>query len=42
MRRPRLAAGTAEYNWNNPLRYGTRSHVHVSGAQADVPYLLHV
>ena len=30
-----------EYNWNNPLRYGTRSHVHVSGAQADFQWILH-
>jgi surface antigen len=30
-----------EYNWNNPLAYGTRSHVHVSSAQADFQYMLH-
>lgn len=30
-----------EYNWNNPLAYGTRSHVHVSNAQADFQYMLH-
>lgn len=30
-----------EYNWNNPLAYGTRSHVHVSGAQADFQWMLH-
>lgn len=30
-----------EYNWNNPLAYGTRSHVHVSTAQADFQYMLH-
>lgn len=30
-----------EYNWNNPLRYGTRSHVHVSNAQADFQWMLH-
>jgi surface antigen len=30
-----------EYNWNNPLHYGTRSHVHVSGAQADFQHMLH-
>jgi surface antigen len=30
-----------EYNWNNPLAYGTRSHVHVSSAQADFQWMLH-
>jgi surface antigen len=30
-----------EYNWNNPLAYGTRSHVHVSSAQADFQHMLH-
>ncbi len=30
-----------EYNWNNPLHYGTRSHVHVSNAQADFQWMLH-
>jgi surface antigen len=30
-----------EYNWNNPLAYGTRSHVHVSSAQADFQYMIH-
>jgi surface antigen len=30
-----------EYNWNNKLRYGTRSHVHVSNAQADFQHMLH-
>lgn len=30
-----------EYNWNNPLAYGTRSHVHVSDAQADFQWMLH-
>lgn len=30
-----------EYNWNNPLAYGTRSHVHVSNAQADFQWMLH-
>ena len=30
-----------EYNWNNPLHYGTRSHVHVSSAQADFQWMLH-
>ena len=30
-----------EYNWNNRLAYGTRSHVHVSNAQADFQYMLH-
>ncbi|KAB2368154.1 CHAP domain-containing protein [Actinomadura montaniterrae] len=30
-----------EYNWNNPLAYGTRSHVHVSTAQADFQWMLH-
>ncbi len=30
-----------EYNWNNHLRYGTRSHVHVSYAQADFQWMLH-
>jgi surface antigen len=30
-----------EYNWNNPLDYGTRSHVHVSSAQADFQHMLH-
>ncbi|WP_297540305.1 CHAP domain-containing protein [Amycolatopsis sp.] len=31
-----------EYNWNNPLAYGTRSHVHVSSAQADFQWMLHL
>jgi surface antigen len=30
-----------EYNWNNRLRYGTRSHVHVSNGQADFQWMLH-
>jgi len=30
-----------EYNWNNPLNYGTRSHVHLSSAQADFQHMLH-
>lgn len=30
-----------EYNWNNSLHYGTRSHVHVSNAQADFQHMLH-
>jgi len=30
-----------EYNWNNPLAYGTRKNVHVSNAQADFQYMLH-
>jgi surface antigen len=30
-----------EYNWNNPLAYGTRSHVHISSAQADFQHMLH-
>ncbi|RAJ32057.1 surface antigen [Kitasatospora sp. SolWspMP-SS2h] len=30
-----------EYNWNNPLAYGTRTHVHVSNAQADFQWMLH-
>jgi surface antigen len=30
-----------EYNWNNPLHYGTRQHVHVSNAQADFQHMLH-
>lgn len=30
-----------EYNWNNPLAYGTRTHVHVSSAQADFQWMLH-
>jgi surface antigen len=30
-----------EYNWNNPLAYGTRSHVNVSSAQADFQWMLH-
>ncbi|HTI22273.1 MAG TPA: CHAP domain-containing protein [Kutzneria sp.] len=30
-----------EYNWNNPLAYGTRSHVHLSSAQADFQHMLH-
>jgi surface antigen len=30
-----------EYNWNHPLAYGTRSHVHLSSAQADFQHMLH-
>ncbi|PRY14560.1 CHAP domain-containing protein [Kineococcus rhizosphaerae] len=32
-----------EYNWNldDPRSYGTRSHVHVSGAQRDFQWMLH-
>ncbi|WP_157494652.1 CHAP domain-containing protein [Kutzneria sp. 744] len=30
-----------EYNWNNPLAYGTRKNVHVSDAQADFQWMLH-
>jgi len=30
-----------EYNWNVKLGYGTRSHVHVSSAQADFQYMIH-
>ena len=30
-----------EYNWNNPLHYGTRSHVRVSSAQAAFQWMLH-
>ncbi|WP_198042144.1 CHAP domain-containing protein [Kitasatospora azatica] len=30
-----------EYNWNNPLAYGTRSHVHISNAQSDFQWMLH-
>ncbi|REH34765.1 CHAP domain-containing protein [Kutzneria buriramensis] len=30
-----------EYNWNNPLAYGTRKNVHVSSAQADFQWMLH-
>lgn len=30
-----------EYNWNIPLHYGTRSHLHVSQAQADFQWMLH-
>lgn len=30
-----------EYNWNNRLGYGTRSHVHVSNAQRDFQWMLH-
>jgi surface antigen len=30
-----------EYNWNNVLAYGTRSHVHVSNAQADFQHMIH-
>lgn len=30
-----------EYNWNNPLHYGTRSHVHLSNAQADFQHVIH-
>jgi surface antigen len=30
-----------EYNWNNRLAYGTRSHVHLDNAQADFQYMIH-
>ncbi|MCP2341428.1 CHAP domain-containing protein [Actinomadura rupiterrae] len=30
-----------EYNWNNPLAYGTRSHMHVSDADTDFQWMLH-
>lgn len=30
-----------EYNWNNPLRYGTRAHVRVSNTQAAFQWMLH-
>ncbi|MFC5181802.1 CHAP domain-containing protein [Actinomadura harenae] len=30
-----------EYNWNNPLAYGTRSHLRVSSADTAFQYMLH-
>ncbi|UIJ35651.1 CHAP domain-containing protein [Allobranchiibius sp. GilTou73] len=30
-----------EYNWNNKLRYGTRSHVRVNSGQASFQWMLH-
>ncbi|WP_157543763.1 MULTISPECIES: CHAP domain-containing protein [unclassified Kitasatospora] len=30
-----------EYNWNNPLAYGTRSHLRVSSAESSFQYMLH-
>ena len=30
-----------EYNWNHPLKYGTRSHVKISNAQADFQHVIH-
>ncbi|MDH6129079.1 CHAP domain-containing protein [Kitasatospora sp. GP82] len=30
-----------EYNWDNDLAYGTRSHLHVSNAQRDFQWMLH-
>ncbi|MFE0458551.1 CHAP domain-containing protein [Kitasatospora sp. NPDC058965] len=30
-----------EYNWNNPLAYGTRSHLHVDNVGSDFQYMLH-
>ncbi|GIG62982.1 hypothetical protein Lfu02_73540 [Longispora fulva] len=30
-----------EYNWNTPLGYGTRSHLHVSNAGYDFQHMLH-
>ncbi|MFC4913736.1 CHAP domain-containing protein [Actinomadura gamaensis] len=30
-----------EYNWNNPLHYGTRTHLRVSNAQASFQWMLH-
>ncbi|WP_084338037.1 CHAP domain-containing protein [Actinomadura oligospora] len=30
-----------EYNWNNPLAYGTRSHMHVSSADNEFQWMIH-